>query len=111
MAREMLINVAESEECRVAVVEGGTLEELYVERASLTRYVGNIYKGRVVNIEPAIQAAFVDFGVGKNGYQYQFAQFHHLFSSLLNDPILQRRLVLVATAANELSQERAGRYG
>ena len=68
MAREMLINVAESEECRVAVVEEGALEELYVERASLTRYVGNIYKGRIVNIEPAIQAAFVDFGVGKNGF-------------------------------------------
>ncbi|MGA2171431.1 MAG: Rne/Rng family ribonuclease [Sedimentisphaerales bacterium] len=68
MAREMLINVAESEECRVAVMEDGTLEELYVERASSTRYVGNIYKGRVVNVEPAIQAAFVDFGVGKNGF-------------------------------------------
>lgn len=68
MAREMLINVAESEECRVAVVEDGSLEELYVERASLTRCVGNIYKGRVVNVEPAIQAVFVDFGVGKNGF-------------------------------------------
>jgi ribonuclease E len=68
MAREMLINVAESEECRIAVVEDGRLEELYVERAGLTRYVGNIYKGRVVNVESAIQAAFVDFGVGKNGF-------------------------------------------
>jgi len=68
MAREMLINVAESEECRVAVVENGSLEELYVERASLGRHVGNIYKGRVVNIESGIQAAFIDFGVGKNGF-------------------------------------------
>ena len=51
MAREMLINVAESEECRIAVVEDGCLEELYVERASLTSHVGNIYKGKVVNIE------------------------------------------------------------
>jgi ribonuclease E len=68
MTKEMLINVAESEECRVAVMESGSLEELYVERASLTRYVGNIYKGRVVNVEPAIQAVFVDFGVGKNGF-------------------------------------------
>jgi ribonuclease E len=68
MPREMLINVAESEECRIAVVENNALEELYVERASLTRYVGNIYKGRVVNIESAIQAAFVDFGTGKNGF-------------------------------------------
>jgi ribonuclease E len=68
MPREMLINVAESEECRVAVMENGSLEELYVERTSSTRYVGNIYKGRVVNVEAAIQAAFVDFGTGKNGF-------------------------------------------
>jgi len=64
----MLINVAESEECRVAVVEEGSLEELYVERASLSSHVGNIYKGRVVNIESGIQAAFVDFGIGRNGF-------------------------------------------
>ncbi len=68
MAREMLINVAESEECRVAVVDDGTLEELYVERASLSSHVGNIYRGKVVNIESGIQAAFVDFGVGRNGF-------------------------------------------
>ncbi|MHC4394682.1 MAG: Rne/Rng family ribonuclease [Planctomycetota bacterium] len=68
MAREMLINVAESEECRVAVVEDGSLEELYVERMSLHSHVGNIYKGKVVNIESGIQAAFIDFGIGKNGF-------------------------------------------
>jgi ribonuclease E len=68
MAREMLINVAESEECRVAVVEGGCLEELYMERASLGRRVGNIYKGKVANIESGIQAAFIDLGIGKNGF-------------------------------------------
>jgi len=68
MAREMLINVAEREECRVAVVEDGSLEELYVERASLSSHVGNIYKGKVVNIESGIQAAFIDFGIGKNGF-------------------------------------------
>jgi len=68
MARDMLINVAESEECRVAVVENGSLEELYVERASLSSRVGNIYKGKIVNIESGIQAAFIDFGTGKNGF-------------------------------------------
>ncbi len=68
MAREMLVNVAESEECRVAVVENGSLEELYVERASVGTHVGNIYKGKVANIEAGIQAAFIDFGVGKNGF-------------------------------------------
>ena len=68
MAREMLVNVAEGEECRIAVVEKGVLEELYVERANLAGHVGSIYKGRVVNVEPGIQAAFVDFGIGKNGF-------------------------------------------
>lgn len=68
MAREMLVNVAEREECRVAVVENNVLEELYVERASLDSHVGNIYKGKIVNIESGIQAAFVDFGAGRNGF-------------------------------------------
>jgi ribonuclease E len=68
MKQEMLINVSQPEECRIAIVEDGLLEELYIERTSADNYVGNIYKGRVVNIEPSIQAAFVDFGVGRNGF-------------------------------------------
>jgi ribonuclease E len=68
MKQEMLINVAQPEECRIAIVEDGILEELYVERSSQDNYVGNIYKGKIVNLEPSIQAAFVDFGVGRNGF-------------------------------------------
>jgi ribonuclease E len=68
MKKEMLINVSQPEECRIAIVEDSLLEELYIERASQDNYVGNIYKGRIVNLEPSIQAAFVDFGVGRNGF-------------------------------------------
>jgi ribonuclease E len=68
MKQEMLINVAQPEECRIAIVEDGVLEELYIERSSQDNYVGNIYKGKIVNLEPSIQAAFVDFGVGRNGF-------------------------------------------
>ncbi len=68
MKKEMLINVYQPEESRIAILENGTLEELYVERNSQENFTGNIYKGRVVNIEPSIQAAFVDFGVGRNGF-------------------------------------------
>src|SRR5438105_8113981 len=68
MKIEMLINVSQPEECRIAIIEDGVLEELYVERASQDNYVGNIYKGKIVNLEPSIQAAFVDFGVGRNGF-------------------------------------------
>src|ERR1035438_7251643 len=68
MKQEMLINVAQPEESRIAIMEDGVLEELYVERTGQDSYVGNIYKGVVVNLEPSIQAAFVDFGVGRNGF-------------------------------------------
>ncbi len=68
MKKEMLINVSQSEECRIALLEDGVLEELYTERTSQNNWVGNIYKGKIVNIEPSIQAAFVDFGVGRNGF-------------------------------------------
>lgn len=68
MKQEMLINAAQPEECRIAIVEDGVLQELYIERADQEQYVGNIYKGVIVNLEPSIQAAFVDFGVGRNGF-------------------------------------------
>ena len=68
MSREMLINVEGGQERRVAVVEDGVLDELYVERTSSVSHVGNIYKGKIVNIEAGIQAAFIDFGVTKNGF-------------------------------------------
>ena len=45
MKQEMLINVSQPEECRIAIVEDGVLEELYIERTSQDNYVGNIYKG------------------------------------------------------------------
>src|SRR5947207_4857091 len=68
MKKEMLINCLQQEEIRIAIIENGVLEELYVVRASAESYVGNIYKGRVVNIEPSIQAAFVDVGLGRHGF-------------------------------------------
>jgi ribonuclease E len=66
--REMLINCIPRDECRIAIIENGRLEELYLERASYENHVGSIYKGVVTNVESSIQAAFVDFGLGKNGF-------------------------------------------
>ncbi|MHC4947186.1 MAG: translation initiation factor IF-2 N-terminal domain-containing protein [Planctomycetota bacterium] len=64
----MVVNDASGDECRIAVLQDNHLEELYSERASNATNVGNIYKGRVVNVESAIQAAFVDYGQGQNGF-------------------------------------------
>ncbi|MEE2681321.1 MAG: translation initiation factor IF-2 N-terminal domain-containing protein [Planctomycetota bacterium] len=66
--RVMLVNEIPGEECRIALLENGRLDEYFVERASSATVVGNIYKARVTNIEPAIQAAFVDFGLGESGF-------------------------------------------
>jgi ribonuclease E len=66
--KEMIINVVPNEECRIALLESGKLEEIYFERASAENHVGNIYKGVVTNVESSIQAAFVDFGLDKNGF-------------------------------------------
>lgn len=68
MTRKMLINVLQPEECRIAVTSDGHLDEFYMERASIEQFAGNIYRGKIVNLEPSIQAAFVDFGVGRNGF-------------------------------------------
>lgn len=68
LAREMMINVSAGEECRIAILQDGRLEELFIERTASQSHVGNIYKGRVTNVEPSIQAAFIDFGLPKNGF-------------------------------------------
>jgi ribonuclease E len=63
-----LINTDEPEECRIAMIEDGRIEAFYVETVLHAQTKGNIYKARVVSVEPSLQAAFVDMGEGKNGF-------------------------------------------
>lgn len=60
--KELIINVIESE-TRVALVENGTIAELFIERGDESNIAGNIYKGRVQRVLPGMQAAFVDIGL------------------------------------------------
>jgi len=69
MYKEILIQVAD-DETKVAVMEEGTLVEVYIEREPEKRLVGNIYKGVVKNVLPGMQAAFVDIGLDKNAFLY-----------------------------------------
>ena len=64
----MLINDNPGQETRIAIMRNGRLDDLLSERPSTATSVGNIYRGRVTNVEAAIQAAFVDFGHGKVGF-------------------------------------------
>ncbi len=68
MKKQMLINVADEEESRVAIVEDGILEEFTIETASKEQIKGNIYNGVVVKVEPSLQAAFVDYGGKRHGF-------------------------------------------
>jgi ribonuclease E len=64
----MLINARERSEVRIALVEGEKLEFYFVERAGKPTLVGNIYKGVVTDVRPALQASFVDIGMEKRGF-------------------------------------------
>jgi ribonuclease G len=69
MFKEILVKTGE-EENKVAVLEDRLLMEIYFERSVNKRLVGNIYKGRVENVLPGMQAAFVDIGLDKNAFLY-----------------------------------------
>ncbi len=68
--KEMLISV-DRHESRVAILEDSKLMEIYVQPKSRKSLVGNIYFGSVQDILPGIEAAFVDVGLGKNGFLYR----------------------------------------
>ncbi|MGH8119107.1 MAG: ribonuclease E/G, partial [Gammaproteobacteria bacterium] len=67
MSEEILINVT-PQETRVAVVENGILQEVYIERSQKRGLVGNIFKGRVSRVLPGMQAAFIDIGLERTGF-------------------------------------------
>ncbi|MDR3630100.1 MAG: Rne/Rng family ribonuclease [Desulfocapsaceae bacterium] len=73
--RKLLINAEEPEECRLALLEDGRLESIYVSTVTRTHTKNNIYKARIVALEANLQAAFVDYGTEKNGF-LPFGEIH-----------------------------------
>ncbi|HEY8347215.1 MAG TPA: Rne/Rng family ribonuclease [Symbiobacteriaceae bacterium] len=69
MTKQILVTV-DVDETRAAVLEDGHLVEIFVERPVHQRVVGNIYKGRVENVLPGMQAAFVNIGLERNSFLY-----------------------------------------
>jgi ribonuclease G len=67
MTTEILIN-ASVNEARAAVVEGGVVQEVFLERASRRGLISNIYKGRVSRVLPGMQAAFIDIGLERTAF-------------------------------------------
>jgi ribonuclease G len=67
VSEEILINSTPSES-RVALVENGMLQEVWLERASHSGYIGNIYMGVVSRVLPGLQAAFIDIGLERTAF-------------------------------------------
>ena len=64
----MLINAQRPEELRIAVVRDHTLENFQVDVAESGLTRGNIYRGSIVNIQPSLNAAFIDYGTERHGF-------------------------------------------
>lgn len=87
MTNELIIN-ARPHETRVALVENGTVVELYVKRGSEQELVGNVYLGRVLRVLPGMQAAFVDIGIDKPAFLYVtdvYNDLHHWEQIMLQE--------------------------
>ena len=66
--RKMFISVVPGEQVEVALVEEGAIHEYYLEMSHQAKTKGNIYKGVIHNVDTNLQAAFVSYGTGKNGF-------------------------------------------
>ncbi len=83
MSEEILINATPSE-TRVALVEGGMLQEVWLERDGRFGHIGNIFKGTVSRVLPGLQAAFVEIGLERTA-------FLHASDMTRSDPSLEQR--------------------
>lgn len=75
MTKRMLIDDTHSEETRVVVLNGNKLEDVEFETCSRRQIKGNIYLGKVMRVEPSLQACFVDYGGNKHGF-LAFGEIH-----------------------------------
>ena len=66
--KRILINAAQKEEIRVAMVDGQQLYDLDVEIPSREQKKANVYKGKITRVEPSLEAAFVDYGAERHGF-------------------------------------------
>ena len=78
--KRMLFNATQSEELRVAIVDGQKLVDLDIESASKEQRKSNIYKATVTRVEPSLEACFVDYGTERNG----FLPFKEISRSVIN---------------------------
>ncbi len=111
----MLINAAQTGECRVAIVENESLEAFNVETTVREKSKGNIYTGIVTHTEPSFQAAFVDYGGKRHGFlalseinpQYHGKQLQSGEKPRVQDVLSRGQKLLVQVVKEEMSNKGA----
>ncbi len=83
--KRMLINAAQPEELRVAIVDGQKLFNLDIESSGREQKKANIYKGKITRVEPSLEAAFIDYGLERHG----FLPMKEIARSYFSKPALQ----------------------
>jgi ribonuclease E len=98
---KMLIDAAHPEETRVVVLRGGRVEEFDYESAARKQLRGNIYLAKVTRVEPALQAAFVDYGGNRHG----FLAFNEIHPDYYQIPVADRLALLEEEARASKSRD------
>ncbi len=98
---KMLIDATHPEETRVVVLRGGRVEEFDYESAARKLLRGNIYLAKVTRVEPALQAAFVDYGGNRHG----FLAFNEIHPDYYQIPIADRQALIDEEAEAEAAAE------
>ena len=78
MSNKILVNAVDPEQCRIAMVRDGKLEQFHTESASRAITQRNIYKGVIAHVEPSLQAVFVDYGAERHGFLQQ-SEIHYTY--------------------------------
>ena len=98
---KMLIDAAHPEETRVVVLRGGRVEEFDYESAARKQLRGNIYLAKVTRVEPALQAAFIDYGGNRHG----FLAFNEIHPDYYQIPVADRLALLEEEAAEAVEDD------
>lgn len=109
--KQMLMHI-QSDMLQAAVLQDGLLVDFFVERPRANGMVGSIYKGRVVNVLPGMDAAFVDIGLAKNAFLYRDDLLHpHIEKQPAHKPAIQELVKPGQELIVQMMKEPIGRKG
>ncbi len=88
MTKRMLIDDTQPEETRVVVVNGNKLEDVEFETSNRKQIKGNIYLGKIMRVEPSLQACFVDYGGNRHGFM-AFGEIHPDYYNVTDEVVAE----------------------